>query len=172
MPELAYRYEDTADQGVAAMSSDAPTTATGEEVTTLETRFGTFSFAAEQVLDLPQGLLGFADKHAYGLAKLPNDTNGQFKVLQCLTDANLSFIVLPVPFNAGLIDAADLIDACQTLGISAENAAILLIVTIRPQPTGIKLTCNLQAPVILDTERRVGWQHVLHNNRYAVQHPL
>lgn len=174
MAEVAYDMIQPSYSGVPTMSADTEsvTVPAPDDVITIETRFGLLSFTAAQTLDMPQGLFGFADKRGFGLANLPTDPDSQFKVLQSLDDGTLSFIVLPIAKDGGLIDAADLDMACDDVGVLPEQAAFLLIVTIRKLPEGVKLTCNLQAPLVIDTTARKAYQHVLQDSRYAVQHPL
>lgn len=174
MAEVAYEMHQSGYAGVPTMSADAEsgTETTPDNVISLETRFGTLTFETAQTLDLPQGLFGFADKRGFGLANLPSDPDSQFKILQSLEDPTLSFIVLPVPYEGGLVDAADLDVACEEVGIAKQDAAILLIVTIRKLPDSVKLTCNLQAPILIDAVNRKAYQHVLQDSRYSVQHPL
>lgn len=143
----------------------------GEKVT-VTSRFGTFEFERDQTISMPHGLLGFAGFRDFGLAAPRQANFGEFKILQSLTDADLSFIVLPLPVDNPLIDVADVRDVASHLGAEVANLAILLIATIRQIGGAAKLTVNTQAPVFLDTQRRLAWQHVIHSNKYTVQHEL
>lgn len=163
-------YSDNVVDGGFVAMSDVDTTEANKRV--LDTRFGTFEFSENQTIAMPYGLLGFADHREFGLAIPKGAEFGQFKVFQSLTDGDLSFIVLPLPVDSGLIDHADIEEAAGSLGVPMEDLAILLITTIRQQPTGTMLTVNTQAPLFLDVNRRMGWQFVLHNPKYSVQQQL
>lgn len=145
-----------------------------EEAVVLETRFGTYAFDADSEVHMPRGPLGFADHRRFALADLPQAIGERFKLLQSLEDADLGFVVAVLPQAAGLIDEADLEEACEASGIERGRAEFLLVVTIRPNEAGdgIAMSVNLRAPLVLDPERRVARQHVFSSSRYAVRQPL
>ena len=141
---------------------------------TIETRFGEIEFDWDKAIYMPVGLLGFPDHHAFGLANLPDAQLDQFKLLQCLTDTTLSFIVAPYNPESEAIEAQDLDNAIASLAIPKEDVSVLLVVTLRPneQGGGISMSVNLQAPVVLDTNRQIAWQSVMPHEKYPVQHQL
>jgi flagellar assembly factor FliW len=138
----------------------------------IESRFGTLTIHPHATILFPQGLLGFGDCRDFALADLPNGKQPQFKALQCLTDANLAFLVAPLPSDSSAIDHADVEEACQSLSIAQEDLAIVLIVTVRRDDDGAHVSVNLRAPVLIDTRRRVARQYVLPNNKYEIRHKL
>ncbi len=137
----------------------------------IESRFGTLAVAAQNAVTFPRGLLGFGELHSYALADLDDPRFAQFKVLQSLEDAQLSFLVLPVDPASGLITPADLAAACETLSIAVEDVAILLVITVR-KSQDVGVTANLRAPLLIDTAGRTGVQYVLPGNRYPVRYRL
>ena len=141
---------------------------------TIETRFGEIEFDWDKAVYMPVGLLGFPDHHAFGLANLPDNKLDQFKLLQCLTDPALSFIVAPYNPESQAIETQDLEHAIASLAIPKEDVSVLLVVTLRPneQGGGISMSVNLQAPVILDANRQIAWQFVMPHEKYPVQHQL
>lgn len=138
----------------------------------IESRFGTLTVRPHASLLFPQGLLGFADCRDFALADLPDGKQPQFKALQCLTDASLAFLVAPLPSASTAIDADDIQEACNSLSISPEDLAVVLIVTVRRDDDGAHVSVNLRAPVLIDTRNRVARQYVLPNNKYQIRHKL
>jgi flagellar assembly factor FliW len=138
----------------------------------IESRFGTLTIHPHATILFPQGLLGFGDCRDFALADLPNGKQPQFKALQCLTDANLAFLVAPLPSDSSAIDRVDVEEACQSLSIAQEDLVIVLIVTVRRDDDGSHVSVNLRAPVLIDTRRRVARQYVLPNNKYEIRHKL
>jgi flagellar assembly factor FliW len=138
----------------------------------IESRFGTLTIHPHATILFPQGLLGFGDCRDFALADLPNGKQPQFKALQCLTDANLAFLVAPLPSDSSAIDRTDVEEACQSLSIAQEDLVIVLIVTVRRDDDGAHVSVNLRAPVLIDTRRRVARQYVLPNNKYEIRHKL
>lgn len=146
--------------------------ASGDQHRVIETRFGPMEFAANQTVTLPRGVLGFAEHKEFGIAYLPNKFIDQLMLLQSFTDSDTSFLVLPLELRSGIIDETDLTTACAAMNVDPENAAIVVIVTIRDVGGQPHITTNLRAPIILDSETRNGWQYVLPNGKYSVRHNL
>jgi len=138
----------------------------------LQTRFGEMIVDPETVLRLPRGLMGFSGLRDFALASLPQERYGRFKVLQSLESPEVSFIVLPYETSDALIAEADLDAALSDLGIARENAATLLIVSIRKADESAIISVNLRAPLVVDLKRRLAWQCVLANPEYSVRHNL
>ena len=135
-------------------------------------RFGELRFGPNNLVRLPKGLLGFAAYHNFGLANFPKREFQDFKILQCLEDPTLSFLVLPMDPDSGLIAKKDFEEVYEQLEIDREDGAVLLILTVRRQGDQSVISANLRAPIFLDTRRHVGRQCVLSNPEYSIQHVL
>ncbi len=137
----------------------------------ISTRFGEIAIDQAKLLDFPQGLLGFEHRRAYILAEIAAGS-AWFKLLQAVEDPSLGFVVAPLDPAAGLIASADLEQAARVCQIPWADALILMIVTLRRAGPGLTLTANLQAPLLIDTTRRIGRQHVFDHERYSLRHSL
>ena len=135
----------------------------------VDSRFGSLAISRNSILDFPHGLLGFGDFHSFGIADLSDPRYAQFKVLQCLEDHQLAFLVLPLDPNTGFIDRADLDIACDSLVVALDDLVILLVVTVRKAEQGAGVTANLRAPLLIDGTTRIGNQYVLSSERYPVR---
>jgi flagellar assembly factor FliW len=153
-------------------ASGASPAAASADMIMVETRLGPVAVHPNAVIEMPQGPLGFARHTRFALADLPNPDLTRFKLLQSMDEPSVTFVVAPIEAEGGPIERGDLDDACLSAGLSSANLLVLLIVTVRNDPTGVSLTANLRAPVIVDVRKRVGRQVVLVNNNYAVRHPL
>lgn len=159
----------------AVMLEDANTATDREtggqsDTVVLTTRFGDMEFDRTQAIHMPRGLPGFAEKRLFGLANLPQPHLQQFNLMQCLDDAELSFIILPLDPAVGIVDPADLKAAAAAINIAEEDLAVVVIVAIRDVGGRPEVSVNLRAPILLDTRNRVGAQHVLTNSNYPVRH--
>lgn len=141
---------------------------TDTEMIALDTRFGRLSFDRALSIRFLRGLLGFPQLHDYGLARVPGDRPSRFVLLQSLEDPQATFPCLPIDPASGPIAADDIAEACSLLGFDAAHAAVLAVVA-RRSDAGSVLTANLRAPVIIDTQRRLGWQYVLANATYEIR---
>ncbi len=138
----------------------------------IETRFGPISVDADRLVDVQGGLLGFPGRRKFALAPIPDERLDRFMLLQSIEDSALSFIVVPLAADAGLVEAADIAEVCATTGTDEQDALIVLIVTVRKAEGGIRMTANLRAPVVVDTRRLVARQCIFSNSRYPIQQAL
>ena len=163
--------KDQIEKASAATQTQTQPTAAGE-VMVVESRFGTLQVQLQHILTLPQGLLGFGEHHAFGLAPLPNGQHPQFQVLQCLEAPDLAFLVAPLNIQSNAIDESDLQEACGNLGIDRETLAVFLIVTVRRNEDVAHISMNMRAPLFVDVTNRTARQYVLPNNKYSIRHAL
>lgn len=138
--------------------------------TPMPTRFGPVAVEPERVISIPHGLFGFTGRTRFVIAELP-ERDVPFKLLQSIDDPDLGFLVLPLTGDAP-VRRQDLESAARRAGIASEALVGLAIVTLRAAPGEVRCTINLKAPILIDSERRVGMQHVLQAERYAVRHPV
>jgi len=156
----------------AAAQTIVPPPVIAPRTLVVESRFGTLTIGDNATLAMPQGLLGFGDYHDFALAELPEGKYPQFRVLQCLSDQNLAFLVAPLSADNQAIDPSDIEEACRTLGIAMADLALMLIVTVRRDDSGAHVSVNLRAPVFVDTRNHVARQYVMSNSKYPVRHSL
>ncbi|MDX1974760.1 MAG: flagellar assembly protein FliW [Rickettsiales bacterium] len=139
---------------------------------TILTRFGEITVDVSKSMVFPRGLLGMPDKSNFVVAPFPNKKMEQFVLLQSLDDQSLSFIALPLPVDNAIIKAQDLKNASRDVQIPETNLLSLLIVSVHRHPAGVKMSVNARAPVLIDSERRIGLQYVFQQDSYKVQHML
>lgn len=157
---------------VETIVAASPPVRVDAETAVIETRFGEIEFRLENAIHMPRGMLGYADHHAFGLANMPDPKLEQFKLLQSLSDHELSFIVAPLNPDHDAIDAGDIRAACGHLSLDPDQSVVLLVVSTRRIGAATQISVNLRAPIILDPVARTAYQHVLLNNRYSVRHVI
>ncbi|HET8727531.1 MAG TPA: flagellar assembly protein FliW [Alphaproteobacteria bacterium] len=139
---------------------------------TVKTRFGDYEVVRDRTITMPKGLIGLAGLQTFALLNLPEGKGDHFKLLQSLDEPSLGFYVLPVSTEASGFDADDIAEAARLFGIPAKDLAVLLVITARRGENGVELTANLRAPIILDTARQVGHQHVMASEKYPLRQRL
>jgi flagellar assembly factor FliW len=137
----------------------------------IATRFGTLALDPSRLITLPAGLLGFADCHRFALADLPA-AQGPFKLLQSVDQPELAFLVLPLDARKGPIARKDLELACGAVGFQWRTLAVLVLVTVRPEAESVHFSINLKAPLLIDTGRQIGRQHVFAGEAYPLRYDL
>jgi flagellar assembly factor FliW len=150
----------------------APPPVAADDTVEIDTRFGRFAYSRANAITMPQGVLGFSSFHEFVLLTLPDTRFAQFRLLQCVSEPALSFLVVPGrPERCG-IDRADVDEATTACGVACRDAAFLLIVTIRKTEGKVDMTVNMRAPIVLDLRRQVAQQYVLSNSRYSIRNRL
>ncbi len=121
------------------------------------------------VLSVPEGLPGFPEHRSFAL--LEDDQLAPFAWLQSLQDAEIGFLVLdPALFVADydfeLSDAdAELLELSDPL-----DARVLSILVV---PGEVQhMTANLQAPLVINSARRLAKQVILTDERWPLRYPV
>lgn len=141
------------------------------DAVSIATRFGELVVDPEKIITFDQGLYGLEQHRRFMLTEVPGWPSF-FKLLQAVDDPRLSLIVLPFEGGDGPIDPADFDTACQTLRYDPAATAVVGIVTMRDGSGDKVFTVNLKAPLLIDSQRRSGRQHVFASDKYPLRHPL
>lgn len=148
---------------------ETPAPSTGEG--SITTRFGDLVVDQTKIITFDQGLYGLEHHRRFLLTEVAGWPDF-FKLLQAVDDPNLSLIVLPLEGGNGPIDPLDFAEACQTLGYDMATTTVIGIVTMRDDSNSQIFTVNLKAPLLIDSHRRSGRQHVFASEKYPLRHPL
>lgn len=133
-------------------------------------RFGEIEIKEQQIIDFPDGILGFDYVKKFVLLD-SQDENSPLKWLQAYDEPELAFIIIrPVDFmrEYELVVSMNDIEA-----VGAKDAEILLvfaIVTIPSNPSD--MTANLQGPIIINPDKKLGRQAISLSDRYTVRHGI
>jgi len=121
------------------------------------TRLGEREVSPDGIVYFPRGLIGLEDKREFALLTV-KDEKSPFLLLQCVTDPGLGLLVAdPYSFLKDYDVKLDNLDR-KTLRIeNIKQLAVLVTVTI-PQNKPENTTLNLQGPIVINTEARVGLQ--------------
>jgi flagellar assembly factor FliW len=133
------------------------------------TRFGRLEVPEEKVLAFPDGLLGFEGCRRFVILEHAPDT--PFKWLQCLDDPDVAFVILsPLEFLPAYGVELGRDDVAK-LGLQEPDEVALYVLVVIPEEPA-DMTANLQGPLVLNVERRLGRQVVLADGRYQTRTPI
>lgn len=124
--------------------------------------FGPLTVQPESFITFPDGLPGFAGVQRFIL--LPAAPDGVYW-LQSVDDGSTAFLLVD-PFPVFPEYAVDLPDEDE-----GTEPMVLSVVTL-PRDEDESCTANLQAPVLIDLERRTGRQTILPDAGYGARHPF
>lgn len=132
-------------------------------------RFGPVQLQGEDVIEFPEGILGFSDLRKFVLLDDPNDEI--FAWLQSCEIPQIAFPVLEPELFAQNYQIALTKHDLESLGLQAqEKFRSFTIITIPDDAT--MMTANLKAPVVINIEKRVARQIVLQDNNLAIREPI
>lgn len=136
-------------------------------------RFGPVNLQDEDVVEFPEGILGFNDLRQFVLLDDPNDEI--FAWLQSCEVPQIAFPVLePELFTQGYsvsltkhdLESLNLPKDATTQG----KVRSFSIITIPDDPT--QMTANLKAPIVINIATRKARQIVLQDNNLAIREPI
>jgi flagellar assembly factor FliW len=121
----------------------------------------------DNIIELTQGLIGFPNLHKYVI--LQHEEAMPFQWLQCIEDSYLAFVIInPLIFRPTYkIELA----REEVVDLRIDDPAQVRaysIVTIYSDPG--EITANLQAPILINNESRLGKQVILMNTEYNTRH--
>ncbi len=132
------------------------------------TRFGEFEVPEDEILEFPEGLIGFEKERRFVL--LPTQEKSPFFWLQSVGDPDLAFIVSE-PW--GLVEDYEFQlpqESKKKLDVKEEkDLRVLCLVVIPEDPQ--KTTMNLKGPLVLNLPQRTGKQVIINEN-FSTKHPI
>ncbi len=132
--------------------------------------FGEIEIREEQVIDFPDGILGFDDVRKFILLDA-HEENSPLKWLQAYDEPGLAFVIIrPVDFMREYELIVSMNDIEAVGADTAEHLIVFAIVTIPSNPS--EMTANLQGPIIINPQKRLGRQAISLSDRYSVRHRI
>lgn len=133
-------------------------------------RFGVLEVEPEQLINFPQGMVGFPRLRDYFFMPVPENT--YFLWMQAKDDPEIAFLVVDpfLFFSDYKVELSD--DACNFLEIKEPHEATILVVATIPPQGVYKMTVNLLAPVVVNQEKHLAAQVILDSSGYRTAHPL
>ncbi|WP_191560064.1 flagellar assembly protein FliW [Metabacillus idriensis] len=136
----------------------------------IQTKYhGELDIKEEQVITFEQGIPGFLEEKAFVL--LPLDEETSFFILQSIQTAGIAFVVTS-PFFFFKDYEFDLDEASkERLNIQSEQDVEVYVILTVKEPFN-ESTANLQGPIILNRETKLGKQLILNQTEYTTKHRI
>lgn len=138
-------------------------------VNVITTRFGTIEIDDDRIIEMPDGLIGFAERR---FILLSPDDNGRFFWFQSVDTPALAFVVTdPTAFVPGY-EVTLTPDEYNRLKLDPESAEVILLAVTTMAREARDITINLQGPIVVNPDKMMAKQIVLENGKYGIRHPL
>ncbi|NEY72259.1 flagellar assembly protein FliW [Bacillus mesophilus] len=136
----------------------------------LETRYhGEQEIDENEIILFEKGIPGFLEEKKFVL--LPYSDDSVFFILQSALTAGLAFVIADPFIFFKEYDFTLEDQVVHSLELTAEeNVAVYVILTV--QDPFQKTTVNLQAPVVINIEKRLGKQVILTGTDYHTKHSI
>lgn len=134
--------------------------------------FGEIELEEDKILTFDHGIFGFENCKRYTILYNGEDENNSvISWLQSLDEVSLA---LPIIQPSHVIDQYNPViedELLVSLGaIKEENVVVFLTLTVPSDLT--KMTTNLKAPIIINTENKKGCQVVVEDPNFVVKYPV
>ena len=130
-------------------------------------RFGQLDVDEQRLVVFENGLLGFPDHERFALVQTGDDSG--FYWLQSVDAPDLAFVVTDPRLFVAEYRVPIKADELKRLGLDTVDGAQVFIIVNKVENV---LTGNLQGPLVINVQSRVGRQLVLSDRRYSTRHPL
>ncbi|KAA0548628.1 flagellar assembly protein FliW [Bacillus sp. BGMRC 2118] len=130
---------------------------------------GEIEIEEKEIIRFENGIPGFDNEHEFVI--LPFLDDSVFMILQSVTTSALAFVISnPFEFykDYDFILDDQTVDALE---LSSEKD-VLVSVILTVQDPFEKSTANLQAPVVINVEKKLGKQVILTNTTYGTRHSI
>ena len=148
------------------MSDESGGAKEGTTIIVKSSRFGDLEVPKDTLIEFPAGLIGFPNAKNYIMI----DHKPPFSWLQSTEDPNLAFVVIDGFEFGQQFDLKPPFGDKECDFQTDDEYAILLVVTVRPDPR--QTTANLKAPLFVNIRNRRGVQVIFDDARYSTRHPL
>ncbi|RKD23545.1 flagellar assembly factor FliW [Caminicella sporogenes DSM 14501] len=132
--------------------------------------FGEIEIDESEIIDFPDGILGFEDVKKYVLINNP-DPEVPFQWLQSVDEPSLAFVIT----NPFLFKSDYEFDIPQNVlkKLEIEETEDVAVYSIAVVPDDIKdMTINLRGPVIINVKKKKAKQIVLDKEEYSLKYKI
>lgn len=132
-------------------------------------RFGEFEYREEDVIHLVEGLVGMPDLRSWIILEMGDDV--PMKWFQSLERGDFGFpVAQPYLFHDDYEVKVGAGTKVKLNTQNPENLATLIITTVHPG--GAKVTGNMLAPLVIDTESRFGCQLTIDDAKFSMRQEI
>lgn len=134
------------------------------------TRFGDIEYEQHDVLNFTEPILGFPNSSSFII--LNHEKHSPFKWLQSLNEPHLAFLIIdPAIVIPNFEPELPEVDA-QELQLSLDTPRIVYVIANIPRGRPEEMTVNLAGPIVINAEKAIAKQVVIHDPKYSIKHKI
>jgi len=127
-------------------------------------RFGALEIGEEQVLQFPEGIIGFPNEREFVL--IPHNSTGFLAWLQSTRSPAIALPVVSAHAFGSKYPDVSIEAEANALGLGEEEVALMVVLSA---PQGQPATVNLLAPILVNVTTRRGAQIILDGSRFSTR---
>ena len=134
--------------------------------------FGTIDISEDKVITFPRGIMGFEQLKQFAII-FDSDKGDNSKImwLQSMDEPAFAMPVIdPLMVTDGYNPMVE--DELLTEIGECNGDNILALVTLTVTSDITKITANLKAPIVINTDTKKACQIVVENDEYEIKHPI
>lgn len=131
-------------------------------------RFGAISFTENDLLVLPDGMIGFPQLKNFVL--IEHKPGSPFQWLQSIDEPAISFLIVAPGLYVQDYNPIIPSMVVEALEITEESPYLVYTVVSIPKGKPEEMSLNLAGPILINVETRKGAQVVLEDNKWALKH--
>ncbi len=132
-------------------------------------RFGEIEVEENQIISFPSGLVGFSEDRRFVIRE--DEAAAPFLWLQSVEDNGLAFVMVEPHVSVSNYQLELTKEHLQKLDAkNIEELRVYVIVTMAKEMKDV--TINLQGPLLLNPEKRLGIQFIIPDGKYSTRHLL
>ena len=131
------------------------------------TRFGRMEVDDQRIITFPKGLLGFPECERFALIQTGDEN--YFFWLQSLEEPSLAFVVTDPTIFFKDYEFPMKEETQQEIALTDMGYAQVFVICNK---VGDWLTGNLQGPLVINAQNRIGTQTVLNDKKWTTRQPL
>jgi flagellar assembly factor FliW len=127
-------------------------------------RFGALEIGEEQVLQFPEGIIGFPNEREFVL--IPHNATGFLAWLQSTRSPAIALPVVSAHAFGSKYPDVSIEAEANALGLGEDDVALMVVLSA---PQGQPATVNLLAPILVNVTTRRGAQIILDGSRFSTR---
>jgi flagellar assembly factor FliW len=138
----------------------------------ITSRFGIIEVSEEEIIHMPQGMIGFSEYKDFVLLK--HAEGSPFLWFQSVQKDTLAFVLIdPFLFKPDYEIQITEDDKRELEWNGAqEGIEALVVINLSDKAPSMRITANLLAPIIINIKKRLAKQVILYNSPYSHRYPL
>jgi flagellar assembly factor FliW len=127
-------------------------------------RFGALEIGEEQVLQFPEGIIGFPNEREFVL--IPHNSTGFLAWLQSTRSPAIALPVVSAHAFGSKYPDVSIEAEANAIGLGEDDVALMVVLSA---PQGQPATVNLLAPILVNVTTRRGAQIILDGSRFSTR---